>query len=657
MVYASFLLGVGALTAALFPVVAAVKPADVVFHNGSIYTMDCDDSKVAGMAIKDGVIAYTGSSKRAKTYIGKTTKVINLHGRMVMPGLVDSHMHVMSGGLFLLKCNLNYQSLPIADVLKHITGCIEGETGKTDADWVEVVNMDYPGLVERSGSVGKLQLDKLNTKRPIIIRSSDYHTVIANSRALELSNITAATPDPADGKIVRLPGSQEPSGVLQDGGYNLLSGPPSPSDEENLAAGRAALKLLREAGITTFQEAASGEVHHTVFSAIKKEDGLSSRAYFDYRIEAPSSVAGVQALVTKVVALLATMHDTKKLSPKPTLKWQAVKAFIDGVITYPSNTAALIDPYWAPVNASNPDGLWAPDPKSLNDPYWKPAVLTKTLELLFLAGVDAQLHVDGDLAVRVALDAAASFRKKHPKHKFKLGLAHDELTAESDWGRFAKLEVDPIVSYQWSQLSSFYIPSTFKSLADYRLDNLQSWAQFEKAGRPLVYGSDWPIDPLDEFLALKVAVTRSGDPTNPNSPASQGAPFDAVFPTGSGISRKSALKSITINGARFLRADKQIGSLEVGKLADIIVLNKDFFKVPKEELARQTVLLTMVGGEVVYVADGHDFGVTPKFPNNDAASKKLARRTIGGFAGKSLSEEAKFNAAKLRKRGTCVHKH
>ncbi|KAF7555266.1 hypothetical protein G7Z17_g2311 [Cylindrodendrum hubeiense] len=657
MAYGSLLLCVGAISAALFPTVAAVKPADVVFHNGSIYTMDCENTQVSGLAIKDGAITYTGSSKRAKTYIGKKTKVIDLKGRMAMPGLVDSHMHVLSGGLYLLKCDLSYQSLPIADIIEHITGCIAGETGKTDDDWLEVVNMDYPGLVERSGSVGKLQLDKVNTKRPIIIRSSDYHTVIANSRALDLSNITAATADPAGGKIVRVSGSQEPSGVLQDSGSNLLAGPPAPSDAENLEAGRAALKLLREAGITTFQDAAAGEGHHTVFNAIKKEDGLSSRAYFDYRIEAPSSVAAVTALVADVIEVLAGLHDKKAIGPKPTLKWQAVKAFIDGVITYPSNTAALIDPYWAPANASDANSTWAPDPKSLNEPYWKPAILTKTLELLFLAGIDAQLHVDGDLAVRVALNAAASFRKKHPGHKFKLGLAHDELTHEDDWARFAKLEVDPIVSYQWSQLSSFYIPSTFKALADYRLDNLQSWAQFEKAGRPLVYGSDWPIDPLDEFLALKVAVTRSGDPTNPNSPASQGAPFDAVFPTGSGISRKSALRSITINGARFLRADKKIGSLESGKLADIIVLDKNFFKVPKEELGRQKVLLTMVGGEVVYVANGQNFGVTPKFANNDAASKRLARRTIGGFAGQSLSEEAKANASKLRKRGTCVHRH
>ncbi|KAM5345974.1 hypothetical protein ACJ41O_011835 [Fusarium nematophilum] len=644
------------LLAALAPV-QAVKPADVVFYNGNIYTMCPSNTMVTAMAVRGGRVAYVGTKKRVQEYIGTKTKVVDLKGKMAMPGLVDSHMHVLSGGLFLLKCDLSYQTLPLEDVIEHIQGCIDGETGKTDDDWVEVVNMDYPGLVDRSGDVGKLQLDKLNTKRPVIIRSSDYHTILANSRALELSDIDENTQDPAGGKIGRLPGSKEPSGVLQDDASSLLAGPPPPTDEENIEAGNAALKLLREAGITTFQEAAAGKEHHTVFGAIKKAGGLSSRAYFDYRIEAPTSLAKVASLVDETVKLITGFHDKSAIGPKPTLKWQAVKAFIDGVITYPANTAALIDPYWAPVNASNPDGKWAPDKDSLNNPYWKAEILSKTLELLFLSGIDAQLHTDGDLAVRIALNAAESFRKKFPKKDFRLGLAHDELSHEKDWPRFAKLGVDPIVSYQWAQLSSFYIPNTFKSLADYRIDNLQAWAKFEAAGRPLVYGSDWPIDPLDEFLALKVAVTRSGDPQNPNSPASQGPPFDGVFP-GSGISRASALRSITINGARFLRADKEIGSLEVGKLADVIVLQNNFFKAAPEKLGRQKVLLTMVGGETLYIADGHKFGsLKAKFPNDDPASKRLARRTIGGFAAQSLSEEEKASAAVLRKRGQCVHKH
>jgi hypothetical protein len=149
-------------------------------------------------------------------------------------------------------------------------------------------------------------------------------------------------------------------------------------------------------------------------------------------------------------------------------------------------------------------------------------------------------------------------------------------------------------------------------------------------------------------------VTRRGDPENPNSPASQGAPYDGTFP-GEGI---SAFRAITTNSAKFLRADAQIGSLEKGKFADIIVLENNYFTVPEEALGRQKVLLTVVGGEVVYVADGAGAGfeeITAKFPTS--SNSTLARRAIGGFDRIQLSRKGKKAVSKLRKRQTCVHEH
>jgi predicted amidohydrolase YtcJ len=481
-----------------------ITSADLVFHNGSVYTLDAQSSKAAALAVKDGIITFVGSNTDVTCHIGNNTKVVDLNGRAATPGLVDAHMHVLSGGLFLLKCDLNYQPLDVQGVLQHIQSCIDGEADKDDNSWLEIVNLDYPGLITRSGAVGKKQLDTLTTNRPIFVRSSDYHTVLVNSRALELSSITANTPNPSDGIIERLAGG-EPSGVLQDAASSLLSGPPRPTTEENEEAGRAALQLLRQAGITTFQEAAASEEHHTLFQALQGKDELSARAYFDYSIDAPNSTAAVDALVAKTLALLGSLHDNSTLQPKPSLRWQAVKLFLDGVITYPSSTAALIDPYWFPVNGS--DTLWAPSNLTSPKPYWSPEILTRTLEGLFLGGIDAQLHADGDLAVRIALNAAEAFRKHHQNHDFRLGLAHDELSHPDDWRRFAELGVDAIMSFQWSQLSSFYIPSTFASIADYRLNNLQAYAQIEKAGRPVIYGSDWPVDTL---LYIFLARTNHG---------------------------------------------------------------------------------------------------------------------------------------------------
>ncbi|KAK8023508.1 hypothetical protein PG993_011574 [Apiospora rasikravindrae] len=649
-------LGLASLAGGTIP-----EPADLVFRNGSIYTLDSGSSVAAALAVKGGYVSSIGRDADIEPSIGVGTKVIDLQGRMVMPGLIDSHMHIVTGGLDLLHCDMNYQPVDINQLLTHIQGCIDSDGEKADDDWVEVVNLDYPSLVTKSGDVGKRELDKLQTQRPIVIRSSDYHTVLLNSRGLVLSNITAATPDPPGGKIERLPGGQEPSGVLQDAARGLVNLPP-PTEAVKLEACRAALRLLRQAGITTFQEASAGPDAFALFGQLRASGELTARAYFDYSIEPPASMEEVDEFVANTVSAIKSMNDKSTIGPKPTMKWQAIKGFLDGVITYPARTAAVVDPYWNPVDGSETTAEWAPDPSTLNEPYWSQEILNATLEGLFLAGIDAQLHVDGDLAVRYGLNAAQAFLEKHPGHKggFKLGLAHEELSHQDDWARFAELGVDPIMSFQWAQLSSFYIPSTFATLGDYRRGNLQAHRRIEEAGRPIVYGSDWPIDPLDEFLALKVAVTRSGDPTNPNSPASFGAPYDGIFP-GDPISRESALRAITINGARFLRAEASIGSLEVGKLADLVVLEKNYFQVPEEEIGRQRVLLTMVGGEVVFATDDaqSEFGVMPTFPNlsQQADSHQLNRRAIGGFDRRDLSKEGVAAVSRLRRRGQCLHKH
>ncbi|KAK8098688.1 uncharacterized protein PG998_011929 [Apiospora kogelbergensis] len=587
------------------------EPADVVFRNGRIYALDDVSSVASALAVKGGIISALGADADTEPFIGVDTQVIDLHGRMLMPGLIDSHMHVLPGGLALLNCDMNYQPVDVNQLLSHIQGCIDGDGEKAKTDWLEVVNLDYPSLVTKSGEVNKRDLDKLQTKRPI------------------------------------------------DAGRDLVN-PPPPTEAVRLEACRAALRLLRQAGITTFQEAVAGPDHHVLFSQLRGSDELTARAYFDFSIDPPESMEGVQALVSSTVAATIRMQDTSIIGPKPTLKWQAIKGFLDGVITYPARTAAVVDPYWNPVNGSETSDKWAPDPSTMNQPYWSQEILNATLEGLFLAGIDAQLHVDGDLAVRYGLNAAQAFREKYPDRKgdFKLGLAHEELSHQDDWARFAELGVDPIMSFQWAQLSSFYIPSTFSSLGDYRKGNLQAHRRIEEAGRPIVYGSDWPIDPLDEFLALKVAVTRTGDPTNPNSPASFGPPYDGIFP-GDPISRESALRAITINGARFLRAEAAIGSLEVGKMADLIVLERNYFEVPEEEIGRQRVLLTMVGGEVVFATDNaqSEFGVTPKFPNLNQTDGQLNRRAMGGFDRRDLSKEGVAAVSRLRRRGQCPHKH
>ncbi|KAF5976590.1 putative amidohydrolase ytcJ [Fusarium bulbicola] len=376
--------------------------ADTVFHNGSIYSLDLLSTKYSALAAIDGYITFLGDEKSIQSCIAKNTSIFNLEGRMMMPGLVDAHMHPISGGAGLLKCNMNFQPLGLSKVLEKFQSCLDDDKNKTQEDWLEVISLDYYALVDDTGGVTKKDLDKLKTKRPILVASADSHTFWVNSAALKVSSPTSKTKDPRNGKFERLPGSQELSGILQDSATSLLAGPAPPTPEDNIRS----------------------------------------------------------------------------------------------------------------------------------------------------------------------------------------------------------------------------------------------------------------IDPLDEWLAIKAGVTRSGDPKNPQSPASQGAPYNGNGLPGLTLTRDQAIRAITTESARFLRADAYIGSLEVGKLADAIVLKANYFEVPEEHIARQKTLLTMVGGEVVYIADGVDFknGVKARFSNDDDG-RMIKRRSVGGIQGRDLSEEGKRPVQRLQTRGACVHSH
>ncbi|KAJ4180530.1 hypothetical protein NW755_011627 [Fusarium falciforme] len=623
--------------------------------NGSIYTLDEFSSKHNAMAVKNGFITFLGSDEGVRPLIGPDTLVFNLEGRMAMPGLVDAHMHVISGGADLLKCSMNYQPLGLKEVLDHIQECLDSDTDKTDDDWLDVIALDYYTLSDATGGVTKRDLDKLKTKRPILVQSADRHTFWVNSMALRASSITAATKNPPGGVVERLPGGKEPSGILQDNASGLLAGPAPPTPEDNIKSGKAALKLLREQGVTAFQDAAAGPETGKAFAAIKKGGGLSARGFFDYRIDAPNSTKEIEALVQDVLNVTSTWNDPTELGPGPTLKWHAVKLFVDGVILYPANTGALLEPYFMP---SDNGTVWKPDPKARPEPYWSREILSAVLAPLICNRIDAQLHVDGDLAVRVALDALEDVRIKFPHlDDYRIGLAHNEVTDPSDWPRFAELKADPIMSFQWSQASSVWLPNGLKSMGPVRSNYLEAWGHIAAFGARIIYGSDWPIDPLDEWLAIKAGVTRSGDPSNSNSPASQGAPYNGTGIPGLSLTREQAIRAITTESSRFVRADRYIGSLEVGKVADVIILQSNYFEVPDDEIARQKSLMTMVGGEVVYIAEGVDFGngAVAKFPNNDTISQTMKKRSLGGIQGSSLSEEGRESMRRLAVRNACDH--
>lgn len=583
------------------------NPADTVLRNAQVMTMDANNSVQQAVAVRDGKIVYVGTNSDADNWVGANTKVIDLGGRMLMPGFVDAHLHALSGGRALLMCDLAYAPLSHAQLATHIQTCLNATADKEPDTWLEVVNWDRQATSSIDGDPTKAVLDSLTTQRPIVVTSSDFHGVLANSRALSLAGVTAATSDPTGGKFLR-DAKGVPTGICEDAAsWQVKAAIPPDTDADLLKQGRAALAAMREQGITTFMDAASSDVHGKTFKALQQSGELTARANFALAL-VPEMAAVSPADTIAAAKTLATSMDQGTPVAAPGLNTRIVKVFMDGVVNAPADTGALLTPYFTNTGTDAAPN-WQPGSNS-GSVYYPPEVLKPLMLAAADAGLDFHAHATGDRAVRQALDAYENVRLQRPKADFRPAIAHDETVAQADYPRFAALNVSATMSYQWAQRASYSIGETENHLGPDRFARMEPFGSLHNAGARVVSGSDWPIDPFDTFLALKVGVTRSGDPTNPHSAASLAPIFEGKINNDPGLSRADVLRSITMNAAYQLRLETFIGSIEVGKFADMIVLDKNFMTVPEEELGRNKVLLTMVGGKTVMALNNFSSTVT-----------------------------------------------
>ena len=573
----------------------AAPPADLVYRNGVVYTADASDSVRQALAVRAGRIVYVGDDAGVAAFTGKLTRVVDLHGRMLMPGLIDGHMHPQSGGSRLLSCSLDYQPLTVAQMQQRIQACIErDQASKNDPErWLLVVNWFQQGMLPDGVGTSKATLDALDTRRPVIVRSSFGHSVQLNSRAIAVAGIKADTPDPVAGKIVR-DSAGEATGRLEDAAQdmamNLL---PPLTVAQNLAASTLALEAMRKQGITSFLDAWTDPETMTAFATLQRQGKLTARAHFAVLIDLDKGVKPAAA----VSALLKQQkeYDQGPSRVAPSMQVRHAKLFMDGVIAAPAFTGAMLAPYLVNKgSAEHPD--WQPGSSRGPDSYFTPAQLNQTLALLAAARIDPHLHVDGDRAVRDALDAVALLRASKNGKRVRPALAHDEIVDPADFARFAQLDVTPVLSFQWAKPA----PDTVGALRDYlgpeRYALVEPQALLQQAGARIAYGSDWPVDPLDMWFALKVGVTRTAAPD-------AGEEYAGRLTAQPGMSRTAVLRAATINAAYTLRQETVSGSLEVGKFADLIVLDRNFFTIPAEEIANIKVVQTVVGGRIVYAAE------------------------------------------------------
>lgn len=606
-----------------------IEPADVVLRGGKVVTMDGQRRIAQAVAVREGRIAFVGSDADASRRIGAKTRVIELGGRMLMPGFVDAHLHALSGGRALLLCDLAYAPLTRAQLAEKLQACLDA-TPEAGADaWLEAVNWDRQSTAALDGDPTRTLLDGLRTTRPIAVTSSDFHSVLANSRAFALAGIVAATPDPAGGKFLRDAGGT-PSGICEDAaGFQLKAAIPPDTEADQLKQGRAALAALREQGITTFMDAAAGEPHLRVFQALRASGELTARVQLALNVDPERASLAPAEEMTELKAL-AGRADAGAPTPAPGVHARVAKVFLDGVINAPADTGALLTPYLR--NAGTEASPQWVEGDNLGQLYYTPAALQALMLAAVDAGLDMHLHATGDRGVRTVLDAVAATRQARPGADFRPAIAHNETVAVADYPRFAALGVMATMSFQWAQRAPYSVGETENRLGPERFARMEPSGSLRRAGARVVHGSDWPIDPFDTFLALKVGVTRSGDPGNPHSAASLAPIFEGPLNAEPALSRDDVLAAITVNAAHQLRLEKQVGSIETGKFADLIVLERDFLTVPDEELGRNRVLLTMVGGQVVAALEGFAGTVAPQRQALSAKARVLSPRGSTGHA-------------------------
>jgi len=606
-----------------------VEPADVVLRGGKVVTMDGQRQIAQAVAVRAGRIAFVGSDADAAKRIGADTKVIELDGRMLMPGFVDAHLHALAGGRALLLCDLAYAPLTRAQLAERLQACLDATPEAGPDTWLEAVNWDRQSTAALDADPTRALLDGLSTARPIAVTSSDFHSVLANSRAFALAGIDATTPDPAGGKFLRDAGGN-PSGICEDAaGFQLKGAIPPDSEADQLKQGRTALAALREQGITTFMDAAAGETHLRVFKALRDAGELSARVHLAIGIDAATANSAPTKAIAQVKAL-AAQADADAPVPAPGVHSRIVKVFVDGVVNAPADTGALLTPYLHNIGTEAAP-QWV-EGTNLGEQYYTPASLKALMLASVDAGLDMHLHATGDRGVRTVLDAVAATRLARPGADFRPAIAHDETVAVADYGRFATLDVMATMSFQWGQRAPYSIGETENRLGAERFARMEPSGSLQLAGARVVHGSDWPIDPFDTFLALKIGVTRAGDPTNPHSAASFAPIFEGPINADPALSRDAVLAAITVNAAHQLRLERQIGSIETGKFADLIVLERDFLTVPDEELGRNRVLLTMVGGQVVAAIDAFAGMVAPQREVISARARVLSPRGSTGHA-------------------------
>ncbi|MFJ8477109.1 amidohydrolase [Kitasatospora sp. NPDC094011] len=542
--------------------------ADLVFTNGPVHTGDAARTRASSLAVTGERITAVGHDE-VRALIGPNTEVVNLAGRLLLPGFQDAHVHAVFGGVELAACDLS-GTVGVADYLDRIrayAGANPGQAWITGSGW---------SLESFQGGLPTRQLlDSVVPDRPVYLTNRDHHGAWTNTRALELAGLTRDTPDPADGRIEREPDGT-PAGTLQEGATALVARlVPPPTAAERLTGLLRAQRLLHSLGITGWQDALLGEFNgqpdpSDAYLAAARSGALTARVTGALWWDRGRGAEQIPQLVERRAEL---RHGRFRAG--------SVKIMQDGIAE--NFTAAMTSPYL--------DGCGCATANS-GLSFVDPAALCGYVTELDALGFQVHFHALGDRAVREALDAVEAARTKNGRRGTRHHLAHLQVVHPDDLARFAPLgavaNIQPLWAAHEPQMDELTIPF----LGPERAARQYPFGALQRAGATLAAGSDWPVSSPDPLAGLHVAVNRR----------EPGAVDSRVFLPEQRLDLASAIAAYTA-GSAHLNGHNDAGTLAVGNLADLVVLDRDILTAPPEEIADARVLRTYVGGEAVHVAE------------------------------------------------------
>jgi predicted amidohydrolase YtcJ len=547
-----------ALISAISGQAAFAQHADVILTNARVYTADAAHPRAQAVAIRDGRIVFTGSTREAEALRGSATRVLDLQGKTVIPGMMDAHGHLTGLGSALRNVDL-VGTQSFAEIVDRVK---QRATRTAANSWIQGRGWDQNDWGDKQFPTHDA-LSRAVPDQPVVLGRIDGHAVLANAKAMQIAGISKATPDPEGGRILR-DAAGNPTGVFIDNAMSLIYRKvPAETTAEVREGIRLAMRELNRFGLTGMGDAGAG------CSEIRTYEEMARAKEFTARNYVMVSAGG------------ACMDSLLQIGPRTNLDGnnmvhvRSIKAYSDGALG--SRGAKLLEPY-------------SDEPAHIGLTVTPAAELQDIAIRALRSGFQLNVHAIGDGANRDVLNVFEAALKQVPKADHRFRIEHAQVISASDIPRFAQLGVIPSMQAVHQTSDMYWAESR---LGPDRIRGAYAWRSLLDTGVIIAGGSDFPVESADPLLSFHAAVTRQDAK---NWPAGGWQPQERM-------TRAEALRHLTIWPAYAAFAEQQVGSITPGKLADIVVLSKDIMTIPVEDILTTKVELTIVGGKIVYDAN------------------------------------------------------